>query len=91
MRIEVTGGPQKPYNRVAWNLFDRTDRDRGETSMARTTGFPAAIAARKLLDGTIDLEPGVHPPEACAANNGFVDSMLDELKIRGVSYRKTGP
>jgi saccharopine dehydrogenase-like NADP-dependent oxidoreductase len=91
MRITVTGGDTKPYTRVVWNLFDRTDRDRGETSMARTTGFPAAIAARRLLDGTLDLEPGVHPPEACSDNLEFVQSLLDDLKSRGVSYRKEGP
>lgn len=91
MRVTVAGGPTKPYGRIEWNLFDRTDRDRAETSMARTTGFPAAIAARRLLDGTLDLGPGVHPPEACATNGGFVDSILADLKARGVSYRKTGP
>jgi len=91
MRVSITGGPAKPQSRIEWNLFDRTDRDRGETSMARTTGFPAAIAARRLLDGTIKLDPGVHPPESCARNNGFVESMLQDLKARGVSYRKTGP
>jgi lysine 6-dehydrogenase len=89
MRITSTGVNENPYTRVTWDLFDRTDRDRNETSMARTTGFPVAIVARRMLDGTIDLEPGVHPPEDLAGNTAFVESILKDLKARNVVYRKT--
>ena len=89
MRITATGGNRHPFTRVTWDLFDRTDRDRNETSMARTTGFPAAIVARRMLDGTIDLEPGIHPPEALAGNTAFVESILNDLNARKVVYRKT--
>lgn len=89
MRIEVEGsqpGPDAAPVRVVWDLLDRTDPERGETSMARTTGFPAAICARHLLAGTLPLEPGIHPPEALAANDAFVDTLLSELTHRGVQY-----
>jgi lysine 6-dehydrogenase len=88
MRIQVTGGEAAPYKRVVWELLDRTDRYRNETSMARTTGFPAAIAARAMLGGTIAFEPGVHPPETLARDRAFIESLLSQLKARGVSYRK---
>jgi lysine 6-dehydrogenase len=87
MRISVVGGTEPPYKRMTWNLLDRTDRDRAETSMARTTGFPAAILARGILDGSAGLPPGVHPPEALAHGNGFVDKLLRELDARGVHHR----
>ncbi|MDD5306650.1 MAG: saccharopine dehydrogenase C-terminal domain-containing protein [Deltaproteobacteria bacterium] len=87
MRISIVGGTEPPYKRMTWNLLDRTDRDRAETSMARTTGFPAAILARGILDGSAGLPPGVHPPEALALGNGFVETLLHELGARGVHYR----
>jgi len=88
MRIQVTGGGEAPYKRIVWELLDRTDRYRNETSMARTTGFPVAIAARAMLRGTTSLEPGVHPPEALAHDGAFIDNLLAQLKARGVLYRK---
>ncbi|MCP4676159.1 MAG: saccharopine dehydrogenase [Deltaproteobacteria bacterium] len=87
MQILVVGGGENE-RRITWNLLDRTDRERGETSMARTTGFPAAISVRRFLDGTINLEPGVHPPEALGSNDAFVKGMLDDLAARGVIYSR---
>ena len=89
MRITVVGGEPPVYNRIEWNLLDRTDRTKNETSMARTTGFPAAIAATKILDGTLNIAPGVHPPESLATDSKFIDSLLSGLEARDVIYRKT--
>ncbi len=89
MKIVTTGGTPNNYKRVTWELLDYTDRDRKETSMARTTGFPAALAARAMLNGKTSLEPGVHPPEALATHPAFVEEMLANLEQRGVSFRKT--
>lgn len=89
MRITVSHGESTPCRQIQWDLLDHTDRARRETSMSRTTGFPAAIAARFMLDGRIALEPGVHPPEALAANPETVRAILAELKQRQVSYRRS--
>jgi saccharopine dehydrogenase-like NADP-dependent oxidoreductase len=90
MRVTVIGGKEPSYSRIVWNLVDRSDRSRRETSMARTTGFPAAILTRMVLDGTLELEPGVHPPETVVSTNGVVDRLLDELNTRGVHYDRQG-
>ena len=74
--------------RVTWDLYDEADPQTGTMSMARTTGYPAAIAARLLLDGTIDT-PGVHAPEALAGNITVVERLLKELGDRGVRYERT--
>ncbi len=87
MQILIIGGADGK-SQISWNLLDRKDSERGETSMARTTGFPAAIAVRGFLDGTADLKPGVHPPEALGTNDTFVTNMLDELAARGVKYTR---
>lgn len=86
MRVTIIGGVDPNYSRIVWNLVDRSDRIRKETSMARTTGFPAAILARMVLDGTLKLEPGVNPPETVIHSEGVVERLLSELTIRGVHY-----
>ncbi len=86
MRIEVQG---ESGARVVWDLLDRTDPERGESSMARTTGFPAAICARRLLSGQSPLGPGIHPPEALAADDGFVLDLLAALAERRVCYQRS--
>jgi saccharopine dehydrogenase-like NADP-dependent oxidoreductase len=85
MRVEVEG---EGGRRQVWELLDRTDGQRGETSMARTTGFPAALCARRLLDDEPPLPPGVHPPEALSGDDGLVAELLEEHARRGVRYRK---
>ena len=89
MRVFAISGENQPFTRTSWDLLDFTDRKRHETSMARTTGFPVAIAAKCVLDGTLSLPPGVHPPEACVDNEKFVGILLDELKKRGVNFVKS--
>jgi saccharopine dehydrogenase-like NADP-dependent oxidoreductase len=88
LRVEVRGVLGGRRLRVRWDLFDRTDRSSGETSMARTTGFPCAIVARMLLDGRWT-EPGVHPPEVLGRDAGLTDYLLSELRDRGVIIRET--
>lgn len=88
MRLQVISGESSPYKRIKWNLLDYPNRSRAESSMSRTTGFPAALAARRMLDGTAELEPGVHPPEHLADNSQFVEGLLQDLESRGVVYRK---
>ena len=56
--------------------------------MARTTGFPAAIAARRLLDGSAKLSPGVNPPEVLGRDDEVVDLFLDDLAARNVRFRR---
>jgi saccharopine dehydrogenase-like NADP-dependent oxidoreductase len=73
-----------------WTLFDRTDRASGASSMARTTGFPAAIVARMVADGSWS-EPGVAPPEKLGADPALTERLLAELSRRGVTIRTTSP
>jgi lysine 6-dehydrogenase len=86
MRISIIGGEGPTYTKANWSLLDNTDRTKRETSMARTTGFPASIAARRMLDGTISLGPGVYPPESLAGDDAFFFGLLEELEKRGVFY-----
>jgi lysine 6-dehydrogenase len=87
MRVEVHGADAqgKGQSRI-WDLADRYDVATGTSSMARTTAYPCAIAARLLAEGRLRA-PGVHPPEDLAAIDGVVEHMLAEHARRGVVYR----
>ncbi len=68
---------------LTYNLFDRTDPGTGVTSMARTTGFPCAIAAAWLAEGRVS-EPGIFPPELLGRRADLWDEMVSGLAARGV-------
>lgn len=86
LRVAVTGRGGGERRRSVWNLFDRTDRATGTTSMARTTGYPCAIVARLLAEARWN-RPGVVPPEVLGAEAGLTEFLLEELSRRGVRIR----
>ncbi len=56
----------------------------GDTSMARTVGLPAAVAARFILEGRIDLT-GVHIPVVPE----IYEPVLEELEQLGIGMEET--
>lgn len=74
--------------RRTFELLDRTDPRTGDTSMARTTGFPCATGARLLLEGTFTT-PGVFPPELLAGDDALYGRFRAELAARGVAVEET--
>lgn len=83
LRVEVSGrdGEEQAYQ-TSWLLVDRPDADSPLSSMARTTGCPAAICARWLAEGRLE-EPGIHPPERLGLD-GHAPAMLEALAARGI-------
>jgi saccharopine dehydrogenase-like NADP-dependent oxidoreductase len=88
LRVKVRGRRGTERVAVTWDLFDRTDPRTGETSMARTTGFPCAIVGRMILGGRWT-EPGVHPPELLGRDERLTAELLSELRRRGVQLEST--
>ena len=86
LRVTVAGMKGGQPTTHAWQLLDWTDLDAGATSMARTTGFPCAIVARMLADGTWS-SPGVHPPEHLGRDAAATQRLLSELNERGVDVQ----
>lgn len=84
LRVDVSGtdaGGHPAHD--AWQMLDRAAEGSVLSSMARTTGIPAAITARWLVDGTV-AAPGVHPPERLGLD-GCGPQMRDELRRRGIA------
>jgi saccharopine dehydrogenase-like NADP-dependent oxidoreductase len=87
MRIIVSGTKGGEAHRFQWDLHDRYDSKKKQTSMARTTGFPAAIVSRMMVEGLFR-KNGVQAPEALAVEDGLVEMLLGELGERGVRYQQ---
>lgn len=84
--------------RVAWDVLDIGTQGDGtdgrQTSMGRTTGFPCAVVARMLVDGTLKkagFEPGVINPEYLGEQPVVIDRLIaaQAESGRGVRYRLT--
>lgn len=58
----------------------------GGSAMSRTVGLPLAIAALKVLDGTI-VERGVRGPGECGRD--MWRGVMDGLEERGIAMRET--
>jgi saccharopine dehydrogenase-like NADP-dependent oxidoreductase len=86
MRIVVEGRDGGRAKRIQYDLFDRRDRMTGFSSMARTTGFPAAAAARLILSGRLGRK-GIVPPELLGAEETVFRAVMDDLAARKVIYR----
>lgn len=86
MRIIVEGTAGGRAKRVQYDLFDRRDRQTGFSSMARTTGFPAASAARLVLAGAF-VRKGVSPPELLGAEEAVYQAVMADMAARNVVYR----
>ncbi|HVZ38292.1 MAG TPA: saccharopine dehydrogenase C-terminal domain-containing protein [Candidatus Kapabacteria bacterium] len=83
-RVEVVGmrDGRRIMHRV--DMVDRYDRVHGFTSMARTTAFTGAIAARMVGRGDIRAT-GLHTSEALITGPLY-DRMMAELEAEGIHF-----
>jgi saccharopine dehydrogenase-like NADP-dependent oxidoreductase len=83
-RIEVEGVRDGRRVRHTFNLLDYYDPVTETSSMARTTGYTCAAAARLVADG-LWTEPGVAPGEFIGRDLGCFEFVLGHLADRNVS------
>ncbi len=85
LKVDVAG--KKDGNSVEYSYFmvDFFDKQLGVTSMARTTGYTAAIVGRMVARGDIQ-DRGVVPPEIAVA--GKLKKFTSELAHRGVRIQE---
>jgi lysine 6-dehydrogenase len=72
---------------VSYDMVDYYDEDRQLTSMAKTTGFTAAIVARMLCRGAIKSK-GIQWPVRIIRGELF-EELLSNLRVRGVEVTET--
>jgi lysine 6-dehydrogenase len=83
MRVTVAGVKDGEPRTHQFELIDYFDPQTKYTAMARTTGFPAAQAARMIADGRIP-ETGVHFPEQVFIGERE-DELFGALQDRGIT------
>ncbi len=85
MRIIVEGIRDGKEQRHIFELVDYFDVETGYTAMARTTGFPAVLAARMIAGDELP-EKGVFFPEQLFIGERF-ECMIERLAQKGVEVQ----
>jgi lysine 6-dehydrogenase len=83
LRVVVNGRRGNENVTHIFEMIDRYDPSTNLTSMARTTGFPASIAAQMIANGTID-QSGVVFPEDLFADALF-EPLMEALAAQGIA------
>lgn len=86
MRIRITGNEKGVEKTYEYNVLDRTDRETGTLSMARTTGYTCTAAVHLVLNNQFTRK-GICPPEYLGEDEEHFKFVNQYLKDRGVHYR----
>jgi len=82
MRIIVSGRKSgKPKTHI-FEMVDSFDTKRGYTSMAKTTCFPASIAAQMIVSGMIRKRGSLFPEQVF--DSRLFEPLMEELRKKGV-------
>lgn len=84
----VEGEADGRKTRYTIDMVDRYCPETGIHSMARTTGYTAALALRMIADG-LYTRKGVSPPEYMGLYPECMDFLRTGLKKRGIVYEET--
>lgn len=85
--VKVEGIKDGNETTIDYDMVDYYDEENGVTSMAKTTGYSAAIMARMLGRGDIK-EKGIQWPVRVILGDLFVE-LLSKLRERGVEITET--
>jgi lysine 6-dehydrogenase len=78
----VTGTKDGKATEIHSYMWDEADTEKGFSSMARVTGFSAAIGAAFIGRGLITAK-GIVPPEDCFEGEVY-ERFLEEIKKRDI-------
>jgi lysine 6-dehydrogenase len=82
LRVVVSGKKSGEPATFVFEMVDYFDEDKNYTSMAKTTAFPASIAAQMILSGKIEQRGIVFPEEIFIGE--LYEPFIEALKSRGV-------
>jgi len=87
LRVRVRGVKDGSAVTYECKMVDRYDAEKGVTSMAKTTSYTAAIVARMIGAGEIDVKGYVGAGKAVRGE--LFKKLLKELDERGVKIEQT--
>ena len=82
LRIIVEGQKSGRPETHIFEMLDQYDSKKGYTSMAKTTSFPASIAAQMIASGQISQTGSLFPEDIF--HDKLYQPLVDELEKRGV-------
>lgn len=85
MRLIAAGQLENRPVELVYDLCDRFDREKGISSMARTTGYPCSAVARLVASERYQ-RAGISPPEYLGRDAACYQAILDDLASRGVVF-----
>lgn len=88
MKVLLEGRKGTTRYRYTYDLRDHYDRKTQTTSMARTTGYTCAIAARQLLTGRFG-QTGICPPEFIGRVDSCYEDLMAEYGKRRIRLKET--
>jgi lysine 6-dehydrogenase len=86
--VKVTGLKGRKHVEYVYRVTDHQDVRHHITSMARTTAYTTSIVTQLLAKKAVS-ETGVIPPEKLGMNKGVFETLIHELKKRGVTVEET--
>jgi lysine 6-dehydrogenase len=87
LRVVVSGRKSGESVTHVFEMVDFFDEEKNYTSMAKTTSFPASIAAQMILNGNITQRGVVFPEEIFIGE--LYEPFIEALKSRGVLISQT--
>ena len=88
MRVEIDAVSGSVCSRYTFELLDRYDVQTGTLSMARTTGYTCTAVVRLVASGLYSAS-GISPPEYVGRDAACFESVVSELKARGIELRES--
>lgn len=82
LRVVVSGKKSGESTTHVFEMVDYFDEEKNYTSMAKTTAFPASIAAQMIVSGEITQRGVVFPEELFIGE--LYEPFIESLKSRGV-------
>lgn len=83
MRVIVTGEKSGRPKTHVFEMMDHFDNEKGYTSMAKTTCFPASVAAQMIVSGKIKKRGSLFPEQVFQGL--LYKPFMEELEKRGVA------
>jgi lysine 6-dehydrogenase len=87
LRVDVVGRRSDSHMHYTYDMIDYFDEAKQVTSMARTTAYPASIAAQMIARGEIK-DKGIVPPETAFKGPTYT-KLVTELAKRNINFKET--
>ena len=87
LKIILEGEHNNRYKKVIYEMIDEYDNLTNTHSMARTTGFMAAMCVRLLVNNKFD-KKGIFPPELFGQNETIYNYVMSGLEDRNIIVGK---